>query len=214
MTKPTLAFQPEAERYYAEGYWRDGDLWSDFDARADEHPDRVALVLDDRAVTYDELRRAAIGVSHRLADGGVAARRRRDPARPPLDRGGGRDARLPAPRRRARAAAADVQRDPARRRCSSRRSATAIVGFGGEKEIAKCREVAGEVAAAARGRCRRTSTRSPAQRPAGRRATAAPRRRPRAWSCTRRARRRRRRASRTRATRCATRPRASARAGG
>ena len=27
MTKPTLAFQPEAERYYAEGYWRDGDLW-------------------------------------------------------------------------------------------------------------------------------------------------------------------------------------------
>ena len=51
MTKPTLAFQPEAERYYAQGYWRDGDLWSDFDARAREHADRVALVLEDRAVT-------------------------------------------------------------------------------------------------------------------------------------------------------------------
>ena len=24
MTTSTLAFQPEAERYYAEGYWRDG----------------------------------------------------------------------------------------------------------------------------------------------------------------------------------------------
>ena len=71
MTKATLAFQPEAERYYAQGYWRDGDLWSDFDARAREHADRVALVLEDRAVTYAELRRAAVGVSHRLADAGV-----------------------------------------------------------------------------------------------------------------------------------------------
>ena len=23
------AFQPDAERYYAEGYWRSGDLWED-----------------------------------------------------------------------------------------------------------------------------------------------------------------------------------------
>lgn len=63
----TLAFQPEAQRYYDEGYWRDGDLWSEFAARADEHPDRVALTLDERAVTYGELRRAALGVSARLA---------------------------------------------------------------------------------------------------------------------------------------------------
>ena len=32
---PTLKFQPEADRYYADGYWRDGDLWSDFARRAD-----------------------------------------------------------------------------------------------------------------------------------------------------------------------------------
>src|SRR5213592_3819921 len=67
----TLTYQPEAERYYAEGYWRSGDLWSDFAKRADEHPERTALMLDGRQVTYDELRRAAIGVSARLADGGV-----------------------------------------------------------------------------------------------------------------------------------------------
>ena len=30
----TLSFQPEADRYYAEGYWRSGDLWGDFAARA------------------------------------------------------------------------------------------------------------------------------------------------------------------------------------
>ena len=53
MTKPTLAFQPEAERYYAEGHWRDGDLWEDFDRRVEEHPDKVALILDDREVTFD-----------------------------------------------------------------------------------------------------------------------------------------------------------------
>ena len=33
MTKPTLAFQPESDRYYADGYWRDGDLWSEFEHR-------------------------------------------------------------------------------------------------------------------------------------------------------------------------------------
>ena len=31
---PTLSFQPEADRYYAQGYWRPGDLWGDFAARA------------------------------------------------------------------------------------------------------------------------------------------------------------------------------------
>ena len=110
MTTSMLAFQQEADRYYAEGYWREGDLWSDFDARGQEHADRVALVLDDRRVTYAELRRAALAVSNRLADIRDQPRRRGDPARAPLDRGRGRDARLPASRRRAGAAAADVQR--------------------------------------------------------------------------------------------------------
>ena len=41
----------------------------------DEHADRVALVLGDRRVTLRELRRAAVGVSHRLAEA-----RRRSPA--------------------------------------------------------------------------------------------------------------------------------------
>src|SRR5215218_4949409 len=67
----TLSFQPEADRYYAQGHWRAGDLWSDFAARAGAHPDKVALVLDDRRITYAELRRAAVALSARLAAGGV-----------------------------------------------------------------------------------------------------------------------------------------------
>ena len=109
----TLSFQPEADRYYAQGYWRPGDLWGDFAARAHEQPDKVALMLDDRA---HHLRRAAPRRRRAVRATGRglgAARRRRHAARPPLDRGGGRAARLPAPRRRARAAAADVQRHPA-----------------------------------------------------------------------------------------------------
>src|SRR3954451_15271541 len=110
MTNSTLAFQPEAERYYAQGYWRDGDLWGDFDARSREHAERVALVLEHRAVTYGELRGAAVPGRHLprvparrrrglapVAGRGRRGRRGRDPARPPLDRGGGGDARLSAP---------------------------------------------------------------------------------------------------------------------
>jgi acyl-CoA synthetase (AMP-forming)/AMP-acid ligase II len=67
----TLSFQPEADRYYARGHWRAGDLWSDFAARAGAHPNKVALVLDDRRITYAELRRAAVALSARLAAGGV-----------------------------------------------------------------------------------------------------------------------------------------------
>src|ERR671911_2477009 len=63
----TLSFQPEADRYYAQGYWRQGDLWGVFAARARAAPDKVALILDDRRITYDELRRAAVGLSARLA---------------------------------------------------------------------------------------------------------------------------------------------------
>src|ERR687895_2404925 len=68
----TLSFQPEAERYYAEGYWRAGDLWDDFAAAAEARPDKVALLLDDRRVTYRELRRAAVALSARLATASVA----------------------------------------------------------------------------------------------------------------------------------------------
>ena len=63
----TLSFQPEAHRYYAEGHWRTGDLWDEFAARAAEAPDKVALILEDRDVTYADLRRAALALSARLA---------------------------------------------------------------------------------------------------------------------------------------------------
>src|SRR5436305_1458593 len=66
---PSLKFQPEADRYYAEGYWRDGDLWTDFARRAEASPQKPALILEDRTFTFDQLRRAAAGVSVRLAEG-------------------------------------------------------------------------------------------------------------------------------------------------
>src|SRR5690349_12743198 len=143
MTKSTLAFQPEAERYYAEGYWRDGDLWGDFDARSREHADRVALVLEDRAVTYAALRRAAVAVSHRLADAGVGAgdvvlllgRHSIEAAVAMLGclHRGVVLAPLPPMFNQTQMAA-----------LADQTNAAAIVTFGGEKEIAKCREVAGE----------------------------------------------------------------------
>ena len=211
MTKPTLAFQPEAERYYAEGHWRDGDLWEDFAARVDEHPDKVALVLDDREVTFDELRRAAIGVSSRLADGGVEpgdvvillGRHSIEAAvamlgclhrgvvlapLPPMFNATQLSALLAQTRRHGRSSPSAARR----RSPSAARSPT------------RCRscspslpELVDELAAS--------------DLPADRAPRA--RRRPRDGPALLRARRRPRRASRTRATRCATPPRASAGAG-
>jgi acyl-coenzyme A synthetase/AMP-(fatty) acid ligase len=143
MTKSTLAHQPEAERYYAEDYWRDGDLWDEFDARVREHSDRVALILDDRRVTYDELRRAAIGVSHHLAEGGV------QPG----------DVVILLGRHSIEAAVAmlgclhrgvvlaplpPMFNETQLTALVDQTRASALVTFGGEKEIAKCREVAGD----------------------------------------------------------------------
>jgi cyclohexanecarboxylate-CoA ligase len=143
MTKATLAFQPEADRYYAEGYWRNGDLWSEFDARAREHLDRTALVLDDRRVIYQELRRAAVGVSNRLAAGGIQpgdvvillGRHSIEAAVAMLGclHRGVVLAPLPPMFNETQLAALVEQTQ-----------AAAIVSFGGEKEIAKCRAVAGE----------------------------------------------------------------------
>jgi len=61
------AGEPEARRYYAEGLWRSEDLWSDFAARAAERADRVAFACGERSLTYGELERAAIALSARLA---------------------------------------------------------------------------------------------------------------------------------------------------
>src|SRR3954452_3186739 len=141
MTIPTLKFQPEAERYYAQGYWQDGDLWTDFDARSREHANRVALRLEDRVVRYSELRGAAVAVSHRLADAGVApgdvvillGRHSIEAAVAMLGclHRGVVLAPLPPMFNQTQMAALVEQTD-----------AKAIVSFGGEKEIAKCRELA------------------------------------------------------------------------
>jgi acyl-CoA synthetase (AMP-forming)/AMP-acid ligase II len=68
----TLAFQPDARSYYDEGHWRPGDLWSDFAARAGEHPERVAIRAGDASISYGELERAARALSGRLGAHGVA----------------------------------------------------------------------------------------------------------------------------------------------
>jgi acyl-CoA synthetase len=140
----TLSFQPEAERYYAEGHWRSGDLWADFAAHADAQPDRPALILDDRPVTYDELRRAAVALSARLAAGSV------EPG----------DVVIALGRHSLEAAVAllgclhrgvvlaplppmfNVTQLSA---LSNQTRAKSIVCFGGEKEIAKCELVAHDV---------------------------------------------------------------------
>ena len=141
---PTLRFQPEADRYYAEGYWRDGDLWSDFARRAEENPQKPALILDDRVFTFDRLRRAAVGVSVRLAEGGVEpgdvvillGRHSIEAAVAMLGcmHRGVVIAPLPPMFNEKQLSALIAQTD-----------ANALLGFGGDKELAKCRQVADQV---------------------------------------------------------------------
>src|SRR4051812_34036275 len=135
----TLSFQPDADRYYAKGHWRPGDLWEDFAARAHAQPDKVVSVLDERRLTYGELRRAAVALSARLAAGGI----------------GPGDVVVLLGRHSIEAAVAllgclhrgvvlaplppmfNVEQLSALARQTH---AKAIVGFGGEKEIAKCEQ--------------------------------------------------------------------------
>jgi acyl-coenzyme A synthetase/AMP-(fatty) acid ligase len=140
----TLAFQPEAERYYTEGYWRDGDLWSDFARRARENPEKPALLLGNRAFTFDRLRRAAVGVSAHLAQGGVQrgdvvillGRHSIEAAVAMLGcmHRGVVIAPLPPMFSESQLSALIAQT-----------RATGLLGFGGEKEIAKCAGVADRV---------------------------------------------------------------------
>ena len=69
----TLAFQPHAEHYYSEGYWRSGDLWGEFVRRADAEPTKIAFHVDELSITYQELRRAAVALSGRLASAGISS---------------------------------------------------------------------------------------------------------------------------------------------
>jgi cyclohexanecarboxylate-CoA ligase len=141
---PNLTFQPEADRYYAEGYWRDGDLWSDFARRAAENPDKPALILDDRTFTFDELRRAAVGVSARLAEGGIESgdvvillgRHSIEAAVAMLGcmHRGVVIAPLPPMFNESQLSALIAQT-----------RAKGLLGFGGDKELAKCQSVADQV---------------------------------------------------------------------
>jgi acyl-coenzyme A synthetase/AMP-(fatty) acid ligase len=67
----SLAFQPDAAEYYARGYWLSGDLWGEFAARAGADPERIALRLGDRSISYARLERAAVSLSARLAASSV-----------------------------------------------------------------------------------------------------------------------------------------------
>src|SRR3954462_5757115 len=67
----TLRFQPEAGRYYEEGYWRAGDLWMEFAACAPAHPEKIAFHAGDVHISYGELERAAIALSDRLDGHGI-----------------------------------------------------------------------------------------------------------------------------------------------
>jgi cyclohexanecarboxylate-CoA ligase len=67
----SLSHQPEAAGYYANGYWRGGDLWTDFQAVAAVQPAKDALRIREQAITYGELARAAVALSARLAAAGV-----------------------------------------------------------------------------------------------------------------------------------------------
>ena len=141
----TLTFQPDADRYYAEGYWRDGDLWGDFAQRAQDNPGKPALVLDDRSVTFEQLRRAAVGVSVALGQGGVQAG----------------DVVVALGRHSIEAAVAmlgcmhlgavlaplpPMFNESQLSALIGQTRAAALVTFGGEKELAKCRGVADQVA--------------------------------------------------------------------
>jgi len=68
----TLAFQPDAERFYADGYWRADDLWTTFAGRAEATPDKVAVRVGADAISYGELQHAAAAMSARLAAQGIA----------------------------------------------------------------------------------------------------------------------------------------------
>ena len=67
----TLRFQPEAARYYEQGYWRSGDLWQDFAACAAAEPDKIAFHAGDVHISFRDLERAAVALSARLAGRGI-----------------------------------------------------------------------------------------------------------------------------------------------
>src|SRR5437763_585486 len=139
-----LAFQPDAAEYYANGHWRAGGLWADFAAVAAAHPDKDALRIEARSITYAELARAAAALSGRLAASGV-------------ERGDvvillGRNslaaavAVLACFHRGAVAAPLPPMFGAAQLSALiAQTGAKALVGFGGDAEIAKCEQAGDQV---------------------------------------------------------------------
>jgi cyclohexanecarboxylate-CoA ligase len=141
----TLPFQPDAADYYASGYWRPEDLWSDFEAVAAADPLKHALRAGERAIAYRDLARAAAELSSRLAAAGV-------------ERGDvvillGRNsiaagvAVLACFHRGAVAAPLPPMFGSGQlSTLIAQTGAKALLGFGGDREVAKCEEHAGDVA--------------------------------------------------------------------
>ena len=63
---------PETAGYYAQGYWRHEDMWQDFEARLARHHDKTALICAGTRMSFGELRHAAVALSARLAGEGVS----------------------------------------------------------------------------------------------------------------------------------------------
>src|SRR4051812_49135957 len=139
----SLSYQPDAASYYAQGYWRASDLWSDFAAVAGLDPAKDALRIGERSITYGELARAAAALSARLAANGVA---RGDVVillgRNSLAAAIGVFACL---HRGAVAAPLPPMFGAGQLTALvSQTGAKVLVGFGGEKEIAKCQALEGQ----------------------------------------------------------------------
>jgi hypothetical protein len=138
----TLSYQPDADRYYAEGHWRPGDLWMTSPpalTRSRTSSRWCWTIAGSPTTSYG---RAAVALSARLAARSVQP---------------GDVVVLLGPatrsRRRSRCSAACTAASCSLpcRRCSNvtqlealarQTGARAIVGFGGEKELAKCEQAA------------------------------------------------------------------------
>jgi cyclohexanecarboxylate-CoA ligase len=139
------ANEPEARLYYAEGFWRSEDLWTDIAARAAAAPEKRAIVCRDQSLTYAELERAAVALSAQLADrggierGDVVALLGRNSLEAAVSMVAclHRGAMLaPVP---------PLFSDAQVRALVSQCGAKALIGFGGDEEMDKCKNVAEEV---------------------------------------------------------------------
>ncbi len=58
-------------KYHTRGYWRSEDLWTSFAVRAAAHPAGVALIAEDRQITFGELSDRAARLGAGLRQHGV-----------------------------------------------------------------------------------------------------------------------------------------------